>query len=267
VDELRPPAIDAWIVDLGTVPGPADRSVLPAPGDPEDVWWGLLDEDERRRAEAFRRPADRHDFAAAHAALRTILGRATGTAPAAIELRRLACPLCGGPHGRPALAGTGPAFSLSRARGWAGIAVGTAEPLGVDLELAGSATFADLRSALHADEVAALLALDEHDRELAAQRCWVRKEALLKGRGTGLGIDPDTVTVGLGTGHVEPRGEPVATAGPGGWWLVDVPGPAGVAADRPLVVSVAHRLGPTAEIVVRSTTIDALISPAGGRGD
>jgi 4'-phosphopantetheinyl transferase len=43
-------------------------------------------------------------------------------------------------------------------------------------------------------------------------RCWVRKEAYLKGLGIGLGDDPASVDVGPGPGP----------EGPDGWSVVDV---------------------------------------------
>ncbi|WP_346268225.1 4'-phosphopantetheinyl transferase superfamily protein [Streptomyces sp. SCUT-3] len=58
------------------------------------------------------------------------------------------------------------------------------------------------------------------DRPAAFARCWTRKEAYLKGTGTGLGEDPSRTPVGAG-----PRPEPVP-----GWLLADVPVPTGHAA-------------------------------------
>ena len=54
----------------------------------------------------------------------------------------------------------------------------------------------DLGAALHPSELADLADLPADQRDLAALRCWARKEAVLKGIGTGLGIEPSTIEVG-----------------------------------------------------------------------
>ncbi|MGW6272436.1 4'-phosphopantetheinyl transferase family protein [Streptomyces sp. NPDC055060] len=156
--------------------------VRPAPLDVS-----LLDAEERRRAAALRRRGDQELYAAAHTALRRRLGAILGVDPAAVELVRLPCPLCGAPHGRPAVAGgVGPHFSLSHTDGLALLAFAD-RPVGADVERLPSADMvADVASALHPQEQAELAELPNTERPLAFTRCWTRKEACLKGTGEGL---------------------------------------------------------------------------------
>jgi 4'-phosphopantetheinyl transferase len=70
----------------------------------------------------------------------------------------------------------------------------------------------------------AIARLPEQDRAAALGRCWAAKEALLKGRGVGLLVDPSTV-------------DTVSRSTVGGWRLLPVPAPAGHAA----AVAVRHR--------------------------
>jgi 4'-phosphopantetheinyl transferase len=228
------PACDVWIVRLtaaaqvGVDADEAERT----PGAGEDARAtlaaarALLDAEEVGRADRFRRPADRDRFVGAHAALRAVLAPHAGRPPAELSFGREACPLCGEPHGRPRLVGDGADagadvgvhFSLSHTDGVAAIAVAR-RPVGVDVEsTARQADLDDLDGALHPSERRAVSALPAADRRLAVLRCWVRKEAYLKAIGTGLGLDPATVDVGL-AGHDAPQ----ADAGPDRWVLTDLP--------------------------------------------
>ncbi|MFF1713233.1 4'-phosphopantetheinyl transferase family protein [Streptomyces sp. NPDC058268] len=191
--------------------------VRPAPLDVS-----LLDAEERRRAAALRRPADQELYAAAHTALRRRLGAYLGVGPATVELVRLPCPLCGAPHGRPAVAGgAGPHFSLSHTDGLALLAFAD-RPVGVDVErLPSVSVVADAAGSLHPREQAELAGLPATERPLAFARCWTRKEACLKGTGEGL-AGGGTASLLVGTG-VEP-------VGVRGWTVRDVAVPAGYAA-------------------------------------
>ncbi|MEU6762961.1 4'-phosphopantetheinyl transferase superfamily protein [Streptomyces sp. NPDC046853] len=191
--------------------------VRPAPLDVS-----LLDADERRRAAALRRPADRELYAAAHSELRRHLGHRLTVDPAAVELVRLACPLCGGPHGRPAVAeGAGPHFSLSHTDGLALLAFADG-PVGADVERLPSAdVLADVMASLHSGEQAELTELPPAQRPLAFARCWTRKEAVLKGTGEGLaGGGMAALLVGTGPTPLGVRG----------WTVRDVAVPDGYAA-------------------------------------
>lgn len=180
----------------------------------------VLDEAERARAAAFVRPEDRHRYQVAHLALRRELGARLGTAPERLAFVREPCPCCGGPHGRPAVAGGGLHFSLSHAHDLVVLAFARV-PVGADVErLVTPDTVASTVDVLHPQERAEITSLPVAERPLAFTRCWTRKEAYLKGTGSGLGEDPSVTRVGSG---------PVPAAVPG-WRLLDLAVPDGYAA-------------------------------------
>jgi 4'-phosphopantetheinyl transferase len=175
-----------------------------------------LDEAERRRADAFIRPADGLLYATVHVALRRLLGRYLRTAPQDLRFTREACPGCGERHGRPALDLSPPPlhFSLSHSTTVALVGVATV-PVGVDVErLPGAETIDVCAAALHPDEQAELAAGEssEADRAAVFGQIWTRKEAYLKGIGTGLSRSPAQDYLGADTARH-----------PAGWSVLDLP--------------------------------------------
>ncbi|MCC3775538.1 4'-phosphopantetheinyl transferase superfamily protein [Streptomyces sp. UNOB3_S3] len=172
-----------------------------------------LDEEERARAAGFLRPLHRERFVASHVGLRRLLGAYLDLPPERVALTREPCPGCGGPHGRPAVAGGAPLhFNLSHAGELALFAFADT-PVGADVEEEQSAAVvADVSRMLHPAETAELDALPEAERPAAFARCWTRKEAYLKGTGTGLAESPAVTYVGTGA----------AASAPPGWTLTDV---------------------------------------------
>jgi 4'-phosphopantetheinyl transferase len=180
----------------------------------------LLDTEERRRVGSFHQDVDRDRYRVAHVALRRLLGAYLGSDPAGVELLREPCPNCGGPHGRPAVAGTAPHFSLSHSGDLVLLAFSDT-PVGVDVELVpSSATVEEVATALHPRERSELAALAGDLRPASFARCWTRKEAYLKGTGTGLAESPSVTYVGAGAAPVHPPG----------WLLGDVAVPPDYAA-------------------------------------
>jgi 4'-phosphopantetheinyl transferase len=178
----------------------------------------LLDAAEQDRAARFIREADRHRYVASHLLLRRTLSRYVRTPPGQLVFTREDCPCCGQPHGRPALLGEegAPHFSLSHAGSLALIAV-AARPVGADVEEWPSAeAVAGLADVLHPAERAELAAVGDDRGQFT--RLWTRKEAYLKGLGTGLGRAMELDYVG----DRQP--------GPEGWTLADVPARPGFAA-------------------------------------
>ncbi|WP_307787400.1 4'-phosphopantetheinyl transferase family protein [Streptomyces musisoli] len=240
----------------GTLPWVARE--LPPPGSLDlwllrvsDVATGILDEavldaTERRRAAALMHAADRTRFTAAHVALRRLLGSYLRLRPEEIHFGRDTCPCCGGPHGRPTVLGTGRDdlfFSLSH-RGDLALVGTAAAPIGVDVDLVSDQTAsAELASMLHVAEQEELAALEPALRPRALARLWTRKEAYLKGLGSGLGRDPSLDYVGSGA--------PGGPYPPSGWTLLDVP------VDRGYAAAVAVR----GELTVTGPTVTRLYGP------
>lgn len=195
-----------WVDDLQ--PGELDLSVL--------------DAQERRRSEDLARAGDRLGYTAGHVLLRELLSRRLGVAPEDVTYRREACPCCGGPNGRPVLDGPvrSPHFSISRSAGVVLIGIATT-PVGVDVQVVAQRAIAsDVSTLLHADERSEVLSAARSERPVVFTRLWTRKEAYLKGVGTGVAHD-------LATESVATRG---SVAGPRGWAIIDVPIAAGYVA-------------------------------------
>ncbi|MFF7978894.1 4'-phosphopantetheinyl transferase family protein [Streptomyces sp. NPDC007901] len=148
-----------------------------------------LDARERSRAAGFLRPRDGLLYTAAHIALRRLLAAVLGLAPEDVAYVRELCPGCGAPHGRPAVRpGPAPAphFSLSHSGGRALVAVAPV-PVGVDIQRRPTERATEVCAGLlHPGERAELEALPQDRRSAALGQLWARKEAYLKGIGTGL---------------------------------------------------------------------------------
>ena len=141
---------------------------------------GLLSSDERERAERLLIPEKRRQFIAARAGLRQILGVVTGRPPEFLIFGVQA-------DGKPFLEdASGWEFNLAHSDDAALVAVARS-PVGIDLErerpLSGMAHMAEI--AFSPQEQAELNQLPADDQQRAFFRTWTRKEALLKGYGTG----------------------------------------------------------------------------------
>lgn len=176
----------------------------------------LLDPHERARCDRLASSTLRHRFAAAHAGLRRVLGHRLHCPPAQVLLAR-------DPGGKPRLRpGPGRAlhFSLSHAGDHALVAISAEHPVGVDLELLppGQEVTADLAGQMSPQETQAIADLPENARGLAALRCWVRKEALLKASGHGLALAAAGLSVSC---DESPRllGSVISQYAPGHWQL------------------------------------------------
>lgn len=173
--------IALWLVDLDAHPGLWDEP--------------LLSVKEQDRAHRFRFEVHARRYKASHAALRLILGQATGLDPAALEFTE-------GVHGKPRLAnGHDLHFNMSHSRGWALVGLCHSAPIGIDIELV---TPMDDAAALarrnfSAKEFADFQGTPSDQRLNAFLRCWTRKEACLKALGSGLSIEPHGFEAGLGS--------------------------------------------------------------------
>lgn len=224
----RPPPLDpaappiVWAVDLdAAADGAAD----------------VLSPDERRRADAFHRPADRRRFRASRRALRLLLGAYVGARPEALAFETR-------PGGKPVLPG-GPAFSLSHTGPHLLVAVHASDAVGVDAEAVapGMATDGVLARVLTARERAAVEAAP--DRDAAFARAWTLKEALLKATGEGLSRPMTSLVLDLGAVPPTLRAAPSSYPGPERWrlWAWVSEGVAGAVAWAPGVPDEWGRAG------------------------
>lgn len=173
----------------------------------------VLDSGEKERSARFRKADDRDTYLAGHVGLRLLLGAYLGVPPADVQLDRLPCPLCRQPHGRPVVRGNPVHFSLSHSGGFCLLAFAST-PVGVDVEAVPAlAVVEEVGGSLHPREAIELSELDAVDRPAAFARVWARKEAYLKGLGTGLGRAPSLDYLGVAVD---------AVAGPPGWTIADV---------------------------------------------
>jgi 4'-phosphopantetheinyl transferase len=138
---------------------------------------GVLDPDERSRADRLSLETHRRRFIAAHGVARVIIGHWLSVPPARIGWR------CG-PHGKPELTGTtGAQVNLSHSGDRAVLAITERRRCGVDLQQLPDATQAArlARRFFPADETAAVTAAGtDEERVRRFGLLWTRKEACLK---------------------------------------------------------------------------------------
>lgn len=202
-------ALEVWTLRLADV----DVALLDA---------AVLDAQERDRAASLARSTDRLGYTAAHVVLRELLSRRLGVLPVEVAFRREPCPSCGGPNGRPILEGeAGPLhFSMSRSGGVVLIGIASVR-VGVDLEVfPREPTVSEASALLHADERTEIFSAPPSQQTEVFTRLWTRKEAYLKGIGTGIAHDLDADYLGTLPNAARPRG----------WTVLDVPVAAGYVA-------------------------------------
>ena len=180
----------------------------------------VLGPDERDRAERFHFERDRQRFVIARGALRFILSRYVGLAPARLRFTY-------GPYGKPSLATpfnrNELEFNVTHSHNLTLCAVkGAGSELGIDVEY--------VRPVLEAEQIAgrffspaeqASLRACPPDQKLAAFfNCWTRKEAYLKALGEGLSRPLADFDVSLDPGEparlLQVKGQPEEA---GRWFL------------------------------------------------
>lgn len=146
----------------------------------------LLDRSETAHAHAIPHKETRETFVRSRAMLRAVLAREIGVSPAKV-------PLAFNAHGKPELATRdGMHFNVSHSSGMALVAIHT-RPIGVDIELVDERIpHGDLAGDLFTATEQRELSKPNCEREKTRQffRIWTRKEAFLKGLGTGFAADP-----------------------------------------------------------------------------
>lgn len=155
--------------------------------------WYWLDDAQRGRVLRQHRQQDRDVRVLAYALHRLVLGHVLGRAPMDVELGRTAT-------GAPVLEGCVAATSLSHAEHLLAIAVDVGQRVGVDIEpLSRCGNLAEIASRIcHPAEAGELTGLAPAQRERHLLSLWVRKEAMLKAAGVGLGLEMCGFTAGEG---------------------------------------------------------------------
>lgn len=128
---------------------------------------------------------------------------------------RQACPLCDGAHGRPALRDDSSGLHFSTARSAGVVMVGIARsPIGVDVEaFVDQVVLSEVSGLLHPQERCEILAAPLPEQPATFARAWTRKEAYLKGIGTGVAGKLEADYLGVHP-HVD---------APSGWQILDLP--------------------------------------------
>ncbi|TDR71454.1 4'-phosphopantetheinyl transferase [Paludibacterium purpuratum] len=138
----------------------------------------LLSSEERRRAQRFLRRIDRDNLILGRCMIQHLVAPASRPRPVDIAV---------GTHGKPYIDG-GHAFNLAHSDRYVACAVCASRPVGIDVEIfKHGQTNAELLPLIaHPSERQLIEAQSGTKRDALFLRCWTRKEALLKQRGTGL---------------------------------------------------------------------------------
>ncbi len=175
---------------------------------------------ERMRAARFHQPADRERFILGRGFVRARCAEHFQMEPAAVVLEETAM-------GKPHVSGGGFEFNVSHSGDCVLVAWSAAWPVGVDVqEVDGRVadSFTDIAEvSFSLAERAVLTAASERDKAQTFYRIWVRKEAIIKAEGVGLGAPlQDFSVVSLESGQVVWAGEVAYPNSDRIWKLVDV---------------------------------------------
>lgn len=187
----------------------------------------VLSLDELARADRLRDRRARENFIAGRGFLRETIARYLGREPASLRFET-------GDQGKPRLAGNGPLrFNVSHSGGLCLLAVTVGCDVGIDLELRrDDLPYRDMaRRYFSPRERDELFSLPDGEQLDAFYRCWTRKEAWLKGCGTGFTQASDSFDVSLLPGHppalIAHRARPDE---PARWSITDISLPDGYCA-------------------------------------
>lgn len=184
---------------------------------------GWLSPDEHLRTARFLREEHRRRYILAHGALRSVLSRYCGVAPASLKFSRT-------PSGKPTLPAASVdrrrlSFNLSHSAGRALIAVASGQEIGVDLDqLHGDLDAAKLaRRFFTKAEHLAIMKLPPEQQRPAFIRYWVAKEAVLKGQGVGLpSLEGCEIEFASSGDQAQVRTSADSSMQPG-WWVCMIP--------------------------------------------
>ena len=172
--ELTDSQIDVWVIQTSYFDGPWSSLN------------GVISSEEVNRSNRFSRGSDKRRYLISHAALHLLLKKYTG--------RASAIPLLNGRYGKPYIEG-GPEFSLSHSGELAVVAI-SLSPIGVDIEQKQQLTdFLEIAEGFaDAYELSNLASANGQLDYFFL--LWTIKEALLKGLGVGLNMNPKTLHIG-----------------------------------------------------------------------
>jgi 4'-phosphopantetheinyl transferase len=159
--------------------------------------WSVLSSDERAAAGRLRDDGDRARRVETRATLRRLLACYAGTDPKCLRFERSR-------HGKPELAGpsghSGLRFNVSHSGAEILVAVTSDRDVGVDVErIQPEFAWEEVACSLLAPiEITTIRGSPAHRRVTTFFDCWVRKEAYLKGLGTGLSASLHDFVVPLG---------------------------------------------------------------------
>jgi 4'-phosphopantetheinyl transferase len=216
--DQTPGLVHAGLIELATNPS---ASLLDA-----------LSREEVERAKRFRTEAQRGLFISRRYALRSILASCLGIGLDEIDLAHTEL-------GKPYLPNWPEiAFSMSHSRELAMYALGTDIALGIDIESRDLIVDADAitRTACNKREVRAINDLNGTDRDDAILTAWVRKEAVAKAHGSGLGFPLSKIGTSPGV-PADATPARVRSLSNRSWFVWDLEAPTGhraaLAANRP----------------------------------
>lgn len=186
--------VEVWWLDVTALGDSVSFETLSKP----------LAADEQIRAARFVHRRDQVRFTVCRGALRHVIGKRAGIAPAEVEFGY-------GAYGKPLLRNTGAGpieFNLSHAGEWGVVAVSERAAVGIDVEqIRDKRDLAALaRRFFTPDEQRGIEALPAAEFVDAFYRVWSRKEAYMKATGAGLSMGTATFSVAVG------RDDPAAIA-------------------------------------------------------
>ena len=152
----------------------------------EQIYWPLLNHDEREKAATFGRPDLQKKYIKTRGVLRKILSSYLDTEPQNIIIKT-------GEYGKPFLVEGSVSFNVSHTGNKFVVVVSNIGDIGVDIEHCRKRKniSALVRKCFSEVEISYWSFLSEEDKTMMFFRFWVRKEAFVKavGRGLALGLD------------------------------------------------------------------------------
>ncbi|MFE2516926.1 4'-phosphopantetheinyl transferase family protein [Streptomyces mirabilis] len=206
------PATQLWWWEIPDAPAPGDLDLLTSP--------------ERQRLMKCSTPRRAAEFVTSRAAARRILAARLGEPPESVVIGQAPCPDCAERHGPPKILQprTPLHISISHTRGLGCLGVSTGDGVGVDVEYLRPVDPAVPGTTFSQKELDYLRALPPGtDRQTAVQKCWTRKEALLKAVGIGVSRDLKGIETNPQSDTAVVTGPGTAVRGPRPWLLCSLP--------------------------------------------